>query len=130
MWNTPKYVEYRLERWADWNRRKNDNGLGYAKESTIYRMMHIGCLSKENNSNYSDHPAFTMPAEIEETETLIKQMWEANHKIADALRKFYLGNERTVGQKAKALGVSVSQFRVHVDMAKCWLAGRLSARFK
>ncbi len=126
MWNIPKYVEYRLEHWADWNKRKNDNGLGYPKESTIYRMMHIGCLSKDQHIPQT----FSIPAEVDEIEQLIKQMWEQNKRIADALRKFYLGDEKNIRMKASALELSVTQFKVHVDMAKYWLAGRLSARFK
>ena len=57
-------------------------------------------------------------------------MSKQNKNMGEILKKFYLGNELTSLQKARALGMSEAMFKIHLSMARQWITGRLSVKFK
>ena len=117
------YVEARLEHWADWYSKHNDYGLGYRRYSTEYQLMRSG------GDFIRGTQQFILPSNkaAEQMELFVSQLAdgdEAHKKIADVLRHHYFtrGNE---SQKAKAINMSTSHYRVLLGMAKYWLEGRL-----
>lgn len=117
------YVNYRLEQWVDWYLRGNQYGLGYPKKSIAARLMEEGGVLINSTANYSP----PTHAAAEEVEMMVKDLAKQNPKIALALRVQYF-NVGTAQSKARQAGLSYSQFKVHLDMAKQWIAGRLSAK--
>lgn len=117
-----KYIEQRLEQWADWYSRGNWYGLGYPVCSIEYRIMKEGILSK--NTGYRSLPD---NKEAEEIEKLVNEMSEYNKIMALAIRCHYFscGGLRT---KAGKIKVSHMQYKSYVDMAHQWIVGRLSAK--
>ncbi len=119
--NILAYVEHRLEEWADWFSRGCDLGLGYPKQSTVaWLKENVGILTKAQGSK----PLATHE-QAEEMERLIVELALQNPRLARALRQQYLNNNNA-RQKARNMGLSYAHFKVQVDMAKQWLAGRLS----
>jgi hypothetical protein len=118
-----EYVEKRLQDWADWASRRDGHNIGYRKYNILYRIMKEGHQLINSTGEY--YPPYYQAAE--EIESLVKDLAEHNRKHATALREQYLsrGLQRS---KAKKLGISESQFKVHVDLARAWLRGRLSAK--
>jgi hypothetical protein len=120
--NFMHYVERRLDHWAKWYSSGNSYGLGYPSEKIEYVLMTVGIMVKST-------AAKPVPSdeEAEEIEALVTEMAIQNDKIASALRSQYYGNG-LLADRAKKLGISYPQFKIYVDMARQWLAGRLSAR--
>jgi hypothetical protein len=116
------YLEDRLRQWANWFLRHGDMGLGYPHRSVEGLLMDSGGVVIRSTVAYDASPN----AAVDETERLLRQMASQNKKIATALFEYYIG-VGTLKQRAKRLGLSRTQFKVHVDMAKEWLAGRLSS---
>ena len=119
-----KYIENRLQEWADWFIRGNTYGIGYPHESAV-TMIEKGLTAKKKK-------AFKLPIlptneSAEEMEKFVVEMSRQNQQMADALRKYYFGREPTINLKAKAFGISMTQFKMLLRMARQWLAGRLSA---
>ncbi len=119
-----RYIESRLQEWADWFLRGNNYGIGYPHESFI-TMLEKGLTAKKKK-------AFKLPIlptceSAEEIEKFVVEMLHQNRPMAEALRKYYFGREPTIQLKAKAFGISEPQFKVLLRMARQWLAGRLSA---
>jgi len=117
-----RYLQNRLEQWADWCVRGNFYGLGYPPCSLEYRLLTEGRPER--------HPGFRpLPSHepAEEIEDMVREMAQHNVTMAHALRCQYLmtGSLRT---RAAYLNVSHSHFKHYVDMAHQWLAGRLSAK--
>jgi hypothetical protein len=117
-----EYLELRLQEWAKWY--SNDySGLGYPSCSLEYRMMTEGVLINSTSprqvlSNY----------EAEEIEALVSgDMFKQNSRMALALQIHYF-KKRKSRDRSNELDVSATRFRIYVDMAKQWLAGRLSER--
>ena len=63
-------------------------------------------------------------SDAEKTEQLICQLHHYRPMVANVLRLTYL-DEGPLRHKAKQLGLSASQFYVHLDQARYFLAGRL-----
>lgn len=116
------YVHYRLDQWADWYLRGNQYGLGYPKKNIMARLIDEGGILIKGTSHHS--PSTNVQAE--EIEMIVKSLAKQSQKLAEALRVQYF-EQGTVPFKAKRMGLSYTQFKVHVDMAKQWVAGRLSA---
>jgi len=119
-----KYIENRLQEWADWFIRGNNHGIGYPPESFI-TMLEKGITAKKKK-------AFKLPIlptneSAEEMEKFVVEMSHQSQQMADALRKYYFGREPTIHLKAKSFGISAPQFKILLRMARQWLAGRLSA---
>ena len=119
-----KYIERRLQTWADWFMR-DLHGLGYSRESSIMMFQKGIKFGKDKAYNLL---VLQTNESAEEIEKLVVEMSGQNLKMADALRKYYLGREPILRLKAKALGISEAQFKILLGMARQWLAGRLSAK--
>lgn len=119
-----KYVETRLQEWADWFIRGNTYGIGYPHESAITMVKKGVTVKKKKDFKL---PILPTNESAEEVEKFVVEMSHQNRQMADALRKFYFGREPTIALKAKAFGVSAAQFKILLGMARQWLAGRLSA---
>ena len=119
-----QYVEMRLEQWADWYSRGNLFGLGYPSVSIEYRLIHEGIVYRE----FGPKPIQRHEA-AEEMESLVKEMAAQNENMALALRCQYFSHG-SLRKKAKQLALSHTQFKYYLDMARQWLAGRLSGRGK
>jgi len=122
-----KYVEERLQQWAEWYSRGNLYGLGYPPYSLEYRLMTEGIVVKSSGPKplpYSE--------EAEEIEVLVKEIARQNNTIALALRCQYFGylGRRKSREHAKLLKISYARFRTYVDMGRHWLAGRLSVPYR
>lgn len=117
-----KYLENRLEQWADWYVRGNFYGIGYPSCAMEYRLLHEGHIQR----NSSPRPLPSNPG-AEEIEDLVRQMADYNPLMATTLRcqYFVTGTLRT---RAARLNMSHTHFKHCVDMAQQWLAGRLSAK--
>ena len=115
------YVERRLEHWARWFSSGNYYGLGYHSESIEYVLMTVGIMIKSTAPK-----PLPSDEEAEEIEAIVREMAEYNEKMATMLRIHYFGNG-LVCERARKLGMSYARFRAYVDMARQWLAGRLSA---
>jgi hypothetical protein len=119
------YVECRLEEWADWYSRGCDLGLGYPRQSTIAGLLdNQGVLTKAQGRK-----PLPTHERSEEIEAFIIELVQQNSRIAKALCQFYLG-KGSMTQKARVLGISYAYFKMHVDMAKQWLAGRLTSQHR
>ncbi|MDX1901871.1 MAG: antiterminator Q family protein [Gammaproteobacteria bacterium] len=117
-----KYVEERLQQWAEWYSRGNLFGLGYPSCSLEYRLMTEGIIVKTTGAK-----TLSSNEEAEEIEALVREMAHQNEKIALALRCQYFSCG-TLRVKAKKLHISHNQFKYYVDLGHQWLAGRLSAK--
>lgn len=116
-----QYIDYRLKEWANWFGRGNFYGIGYPPYSTEYKLM-MGIISEKQ------HGVRVMPCneDAEEMEKLIYEMSKQNNKMAIALRIHYLDRDKLQMQK-REIGIGETKFRVYIQMARQWLAGRLSA---
>lgn len=122
-----KYIENRLQEWADWYIRGNNHGIGFPPESFI-TMLEKGITIKKKKS--FNLPILPSNESAEEMEKFVVEMSRQNQQMANALRKYYFGREPTIQLKAKAFGVSGAQFKILLGMARQWLAGRLSINTK
>lgn len=114
-----KYVERRLEQWAEWYSKSELLSLGYPSCSSGYYSLINGAVTK----TYSSKP-LPYHEEAEEIETLVRELAEHTPHIASALRYHYF----TTGSlriKANKLKMSHTQFKNYVDLAHYWLAGKL-----
>lgn len=117
------YVEQRLEHWAKWFSMYNDpdSGLGFRSYTREYVLMTLGTLvqtSKIKPLPYNE--------EAEEIEDIVSHRAKYDEKIAKMLCAQYIG-KGAASERAKMLGISYSRFRPYVDMARYWVAARLSA---
>lgn len=122
--NFIQYVHERLEQWAEWYSNDNSYGLGYSNRSIEYVLMQEGAYIKSTAPKQ-------LPSNIEaeEIEALVIEIDKQNKKMALALRIQYFGRRKSK-DRSETLGISATQFRVYVDMARQWLAGRLSSSNK
>ncbi len=127
--NIEQYVESRLKRWAKWFSSKDNHGLNYQSKSLIYRMAHEAYVSIKNNTSSP------LPVNIlaEEIESIINEMFHENltfQRCAIALREEYLNKKKYQRERATAVGMSVTQFKMHVDKARVYIAGVLKERYR
>ncbi|MEO8964505.1 MAG: hypothetical protein ABI370_07530 [Gammaproteobacteria bacterium] len=118
------YVEKRLDHWAQWYSTGNYYGLGFHSETIEYVLMTVGVLIK--STSIKPTPC---DEEAEEIEALIIEMAKHNIKMAMALKIQYL-SKRKARDRSAELNVCATKFRIYVDMAKQWLAGRLSGGYR
>lgn len=121
-----KYVDARLDQWAAWYSTGNSYGLGYPRRSMEHLLMTEAVMSKSVTSKY-----LPCNEDAEEIEALVVEMENQNKKMASILRHYYFepGTLRSQAKKFSSDNFSISwkKFKDYVDMARCWLAGRLSA---
>jgi hypothetical protein len=123
------YVQSRLKRWAIWFSSKDNPKLNYQSKSLIYRMMHEAYVSLKDNS-LTPSPSNLL---AEEVENIIHEMFHESltfQKCAIALREEYLSRKKYQSDRAIAVGMSVTQFKMHVDKARVYIAGVLKERYK
>jgi hypothetical protein len=110
----------RLEEWAEWYSRGQLYGLGYPSSSLAYRaLMEGGSTRSPGLRGLPAHP----PAE--EIERWVCEMGQQNPLMAGVLRCHYF-HCRSLRKGAQRLEISHMQFKLHLEMAHQWLAGRFS----
>jgi hypothetical protein len=101
---------------------RNDNAsLGFPNHCASYRLMTYGNViqsSSQSNLSYNE--------EAEEIENFIREMREYHKQMAQALRIQYVSN-KSYKERAIEMKISYAQFKIFVEMARQWVAGRLSA---
>lgn len=115
-----EYTDLRLNEWARWSTGRINSNLDFPSRTTIGRMMEEGC-------NRSDSQRIHLEREnclAEEIEKFVIQMTQFNSDAAKALRFSYLLKGPQI-YKAKKMQISTAEFRLNVNIAKAWLAGRL-----
>lgn len=123
-----RFLNKRLEEWAEWFSRYYDDGIGYAKQSTEYKMMKYGLVARE----YIGKRPLPVNDEAEEIENLIRVMAFQNTqtcKYAVALREYYIYSKQNKRRTARALGVSEALLRIHLENAQLWLSGWFIASY-
>jgi hypothetical protein len=116
------YVERRLDEWANWYSRGNGYGLGYPPCSVEYRLMHEGIV---RTSPPGQRP-IPVHASAEEIEHLVQMLSRQRPPLADALRDYYFRGG-SLREHARASGTSHTKLQRHVQQARHWLAGWLTA---
>jgi hypothetical protein len=114
------YVEQRLEHWANWFSRYHDDGSGYKSYTRAYVLILLRTMIQR-----SPNTQLPYDEDAEEIEDIISDMAKYDEKMAKVLCTQYIG-KGTVSERAKKLGMSYARFRNYVDMARRWVAGRLS----
>jgi hypothetical protein len=115
-----EYVESRLQEWAEWFSHDNWYGLGYPRRNILHRLMTEGLVGMSIYSNYLPNNK-----NAEEIEALISEMSKQNKNMAYALRIHYL-TSGSMRYKANEFHIPRPLLTRYVDMAKQWIAGRLS----
>ena len=118
-----RLIEQRLDHWAMWQAKQHSTGLGYPKVSSIAR------LHLPRSTQRGQPSRLPVDEEAEETERWIAELGKLRPKLAEALCVQYL-ESGLMPQKARRLQQSYGQFKIHLDQAKYWLAGRLYQRNK
>lgn len=117
------YVESRLEEWAEWYLKHGDFGLGYPWRSIEGRMIDNGGIIIRGIA-----PEVLCNTEAEEIEHMVQELYRQDEFLARVLREQYFG-KGTAKNKSARLKTSYENFKIHLKMAKHWLAGRLSASY-
>jgi hypothetical protein len=117
-----KVLEQRLHSWADWYSRGNKAAIGYPPVSIMY----WACYQTAKEKARRQAPSLPNHVEAEQVEQQVYELAQNCPLLAKALRcqYFTLG---TLQYKAEQLQLSISQFKHYVDMAKIWIAARLSS---
>ena len=112
------FLEEQLEAWSCWVLKSQGNVLGFPKCSIYANMARV---RPQNGTVPYYLPTHDM---AERMEGYIKELAERHIELANALRLFYceLGS---YALKANRLGISCTQFKTNVNLARYWLAGRL-----
>ena len=119
-----EYVEKRLDQWVRWFSHGNSYGIGYSSHSIEYTLMTVGILVKSTAPK-----PLPCDEDAEEIEALVVEMAKQNNKMAAALRIHYFDKKKSRA-RSDEIEVSATQFKLYVNMARQWLAGRLSARYR
>lgn len=123
--NVNEYIDCRLDEWANWYLQYGDFGLGYPRRSIEGRLMDEGGVLIKSTASRD----LLCNAEAEEIEKMVLELNQQNSRLAKVLRENYFGFG-TCKSKAERLAMSYSSFKTHLDMAKQWLAGRLSTSYQ
>lgn len=115
-------VESRLNEWAEWASHGNWFGVGYSACSIIYRLMTEGAILIKSTAPQ----LLPNNEEAEQMEALICELWNQNKDLAEALRINYL-IQGSLRYKAKKFSINRDRLTYNLDLARQWLAGRLSA---
>jgi hypothetical protein len=114
------YVEQRLEHWAKWFSVNNAPGLGFHSYTREYVLITLGTMVQTSTIK-----PLPYDEDAEEIEDIVSDMAKYNEKMAKMLCTQYIG-KGTVSERAKKLGISYARFRSYVDMARQWVAAKLS----
>jgi hypothetical protein len=120
IYDSTRFVENRLNEWAEWVSHGNWYGIGYSACSIVYRLMTEGIIIKSTAPQI--HPN---NEEAEEMEALICELWKQNNDLANAIRIHYLYSG-SIRHKAKKFLIHRNHLAYQLDLAHQWLAGRLS----
>ena len=117
-------IEKLLRCWAYWCIKNSDSGMGFPRRSIIGRLIDEGsCLTK-----WTGPKPLPVNDTAELVESMIVDMYKSYHpNIANSIREQYI-QHGTQAHKARNLGVSTAQYKIHLNMGKAWLAGRLTGR--
>lgn len=118
-----KYLEYRLQEWADWFLRMSSNGLSYPSESSIMMFLSGRSINRQDNFIL---PALPTHESAEEIEEHIKTMAQQTPKMADIIRIHYLSNEKNISRKARSIKISKTQYQFYLAMARQWLIAKIT----
>ncbi len=118
------YVEHRLSLWAEWYSQNDYQHLNYPKESIESRHLKNGGVV---DAYHGPRPLPCNPS-AEEVESIIGILMQADEKIAKSLCYHYLNQNEQIA-KARASGVSLAQFKINVNYARCWLKGWFHAKY-
>jgi hypothetical protein len=115
-----EYLESRLHEWGEWLRTGNFLGIGYPSRAIVQLIQEGKIVTREEKFR----AVLEVNESAEEIERLVAEMSAYKRQMADCLRLYYLDN---IGlrRNAKKIGISYSQFKICVLMAKQWLLGRL-----
>lgn len=120
--NIDKYVDMRLEIWADWYMRDH-HGLGYPNKTIEWRLIHEGgVLIKGTGEKYTQSNAYA-----EEVEFHIVAMREYKPLSALAITERYL-KDMLIETIARRNNISVRRIQERIKEGKLWLASRLTAK--
>src|SRR5690242_7072537 len=103
---------------------KDNPGVDFKGKSLIYRMMHEAYVALKDSSP-SPLPSNLLAEEIE---SIICEMFHESltfQRCAIALREEYLSKKKYQSDRAMAVGMSLTQFKMHVDRARVYIAGVL-----
>jgi DNA-directed RNA polymerase specialized sigma24 family protein len=114
------WVDELLQAWAEWSLR-DSWALGYASTSTIHRCMREGAAAAAIRIPYHAIP-LTAPEAVERAERAVLGLPE-HLQVVVVARYLKRGTDAT---RARALGLSHAAWRLRLNCARHWLAGRLS----
>ena len=113
------FLEEQLQAWAYWVVKKEGNELGFPKCSIYANMTRVGPQANIRGQYYL--PTHDIAERIE---NYIKELAERHADLAKTLRFFYC-EMGSYPLKAKRLGLSCTQFKTNLQLARYWLAGRM-----
>jgi hypothetical protein len=113
-------VKVRLEEWAEWYSRGQMYGLGYPSHSIEYQVLKGGGGTQQYGCRL-----LSANEEAEEMEAWVCEMSKQNPSMARALRCYYF-DVRSLRKAAQHLEIAPTQFKLYLEMAHQWLAGRWS----
>ncbi|MEE8057202.1 MAG: hypothetical protein V3T17_05130 [Pseudomonadales bacterium] len=117
-----KYICYRLREWAKWRVYDNLPNIGYPSMSVEGRLMTYGTASgkdKTSQRSHRPHPA------AEQIEDLLQEM-RYYHAIEMKIISIEYLRSGTQEEKSRRMRMSASQYKTYLNLARAWLAGRLS----
>lgn len=122
-----EYLEKRLQEWAEWFLQKTIGTGSLPKETIEYILMTYGFFTRNPGPK-----SVPINESAEEIEALIREMAKNKkyQKDAEVIRVNYLIQSDNIIKKSRIIGMSPSQFKMRLWMAKRWLAGWLSASRK
>ncbi len=118
--NINAYLEERLYHWAEWYSCGNRFGVGYPPISITF----WACYQIAKTTSRGQPAPLPSDPDAEEIQQWVERMVEHSRRLVEALycHYFTLG---TLRDKAQRIGLSHTQYRQDLEMAKVWLAGRL-----
>ncbi len=124
-----RYVDHRLEEWANWYSQDDLPRLGHSPVTIEYKLMTTGQAPK---ATPGPKPVPVNPA-AEEIEAIIRIMAvqdKEGARYAEALRERYLRRKRnTLRESAKKMAVTKRAFEHYVKAAYLWLASWFTAQY-
>ena len=118
------YLEVRLNEWAEWLSTGNHLNIGYQRQSSIAMFTEGKSISRNTKAVRAN---VDTNEQAEEIEKMVSEMAQYKSIMSDCLRFQYL-NQKSLRNSAKELGVSHTQYKLYVQMAKQWLVGRFNVK--
>lgn len=106
-----QHIDERLRRWAEWNVRRTEGGIGYPRQANYTR------LGGSSGMGYCEIP----DEEAWEIEQIVTSMGEI---LKVSVRTWYF-DTATIEQKARRLGVSHMALRKYIDLAHQYIDEQL-----